>query len=368
MTSLQGPLVGLAIGEGTGPELADVFRRAVAVLARAHGLTLELAVVPHQFRTFGGVRGGSTRDAERIAREDAGIYETYLRDFRRRGGRVVFRTAFNAHSLYLVREHLLAVKVEVLPLTRGEILLVRDATQGFYGGENVISDDDEIQRTCVFRRENTHRVLRFALAEATARFGSLAAIDRAVVTCKFHLLGTRFAQWIAEFARESGVPFEVWQPDTANRYLLRGGLEGHVVIVGANEWADVMHADLLARHGLGTQEERCSRTVYLQDDVAGLEELQTVHGSADEIAGRGTVNPVATLRAAALLIERLGRAAGAVTRMEEALTSTAHEGQRTPDAGGNSTTAAVVDRVLARFAMSGEPEPVVAVDLEVPAP
>jgi tartrate dehydrogenase/decarboxylase/D-malate dehydrogenase len=147
----------------------------------------------------------------------------------------------------------------------------------------------------------------------------------------------------------------VWQPDTANRNLLRGALTGRVVIVGANEWADVMHADLLARHGLGSQEERCSRTVYLHHDLEGVEELQTVHGSADDIAGQGIVNPVATLRAAAVLVERVAQGAGVIARMEEALAAAARDGHRTPDAGGTSTTRAVVDRVLARFAESSEP-------------
>jgi tartrate dehydrogenase/decarboxylase/D-malate dehydrogenase len=358
MTPPQGLPVGLAIGDGTGAEVADVFRSAATVLARRFGIGLEFETAPHRFRTFEGVRAGSPIDAERAAREDAARYESYLREFRRRGGRVVFRTAFNAHSLYLVRERLLAVKVDYLPLPRGEILLVRDTTQGFYGGENGIDErDDEITRVCSFRRDNTHRVLRFALREAAARYGSAAAVDRAIVVCKFHLLGPRFARWVTEFARESGVPFDVWQPDTANRNLLRGGLTGRVVMVGANEWADVMHADLLARHGLGSQEERCSWTVFLHDDLEGVLELQTVHGSADDIAGRGIVNPVATLRAAAVLVERLTKGTGVVVRMEEALAGAAREGHRTPDAGGTSTTRAVVDRVLAGLAESSEPPP-----------
>ena len=347
------------------------FTSATTALSRAYGLHLEFEVATHRFRTFEAVRNVRMAEAERAAREDAAHYETYLLDFRRRGGRIVFRTAFNAHSLYLVRERLLAVKVDHLPLARGEILLVRDTTQGFYGGENSFDDqDDEIRRVCRFRRENTHRVLRFALGEAAARYGSLAAIDRAVVVCKFHLLGSRFARWVAEFAGESGVPFDVWQPDTANRNLLRGGLTGRVVLVGANEWADVMHADLLARHGLGSQEERCSRTVYLHDDLEGVEELQTVHGSADDIAGRGIVNPVATLRAAAVLVERVAPGPDVVGRMEEALAAAAREGHRTQDAGGTSTTRAVVDRVLRHFAEANDPPPVRSSDrrLEAPAP
>ena len=113
-----------------------------------------------------------------------------------------------------------------------------------------------------------------------------------------------------------------------------------------------MHADLLARCGLRAQEERCSRTVYLHDDVAGLEELQTVHGLADDIAGQGMVNPVATLRAAALLVERFGGTAGAVTAMEGALATAAAEGHVTPDEGGAATTSAVADQVLARLAVA----------------
>jgi len=347
--------IGLAIGAGTGPELTDVFRRTATALAEVNGLTLELEAVPHRFRTFASASENGALDVERAMQEDATIYEAFLRDFRRRGGCVVFRTAFNAPSLYRVRERLMAVKVEVLPLTSGEILLVRDATQGFYAGENIVNETgDEIQHICSFRRSNTHRVLRFALAEAVSRYGSIAVLDHAVVVCKVHLLGPQFEQWVTDFSREAGISFQVLQPDTTNRQLLRGALDGRTLLVGANEWADVMQPDLMARYGLGTQEERCSRTVYLDDDVMGLEEVQTAHGSADDLTGRGTVNPIATLRAAALAIERFGGRGGVVNIMEEAITSAARNGLRTPDAGGTSPTAVVVDHVLGRLA-SGTP-------------
>ncbi|MGG7378438.1 isocitrate/isopropylmalate family dehydrogenase, partial [Escherichia coli] len=82
------------------------------------------------------------------------------------------------------------------------------------------------------------------------------------------------------------------------------------------------------------QEERCSRNVYLADAVAGLEEYQTVHGSADDIAGEGRVNPVATLRAAAAMLERHAGIEGASERMEAALEDVARAGVATPDMGG----------------------------------
>jgi len=190
MTAPGPLLVGLAVGGGTGPELADLFRRAVAALADPR--EIEFAVASHRFRTFGEVlHGESDGDgAEHAAREDARIYEAFLRDLRRRGGRVVFRTAFNAHSLYRVRERLMAVRVEMLPLPEGELLLVRDATQGFYGGDNTTPDgQDEIRRTCRFSRDSTRRVLAFAVAEAVAHYGVGAPLDHAVVAYKFHVLG-----------------------------------------------------------------------------------------------------------------------------------------------------------------------------------
>jgi nicotinamidase-related amidase len=99
-----------------------------------------------------------------------------------------------------------------------------------------------------------------------------------------------------------------------------------------------MHTELLSRFGLGDQEERSSRNVYLAHDVAGLEEYQTVHGSADDIAGQSRVNPTATLRAAAALLERHAGFSGAGARMESIVRRLRESGPRTPDLGGRDTT------------------------------
>lgn len=352
MRSPTTPLsVGIAIGAGTGPELADVFERAAQTWAAERSSAVAFERCPHQFRTFGPIARGSVVDADRVMREDADRYAAFLRSLYCRGSRIVFRTAFNAQSLYRVREELLAAKVDVLPTATGEILLVRDASQGFYAGENLIDEDEDvIRRVCTFRRATTDRVLDFALREATARYGSVAALDRAVVACKFHLLGPQFARWIADYSRRSGVPFDLWQPDTTNRNLLRGELRGRVLIVGANEWADVMASDLMLRAGLGSQEECCSRVAYLEESVRGLAEVQTAHGSADDLSGKDVVNPAATLRAAALALEYGGMVPGLMARVGHAIAAVTSGGCCTPDAGGISSTTAVVDQVLAAVA------------------
>jgi nicotinamidase-related amidase len=131
-----------------------------------------------------------------------------------------------------------------------------------------------------------------------------------------------------------------------NRHLLRGTFRGNLLIVGGNEWGDIMHAELVARAGLGRQEQCCTRNVYLAPGVEGFVELQTVHGSADDIAGRGEVNPTATLRAAAAALEEVG-CAGAAAAVEHALAEVAGRGLATPDAGGRASTRELVEAVIA---------------------
>jgi nicotinamidase-related amidase/isocitrate/isopropylmalate dehydrogenase len=350
---LRAVRVGLAVGEGTGPELAEVFRSTTATLGAVHGLDVQLVTCPRRFLSYGALAAADVSPAEthRHADDDAAAYADWLRSAYAAGVRAVFRTAFNAQSLYLVREALWGVQVQSFAHLGGELLLVRDATQGFYTGRNAdpVVGEDRIERVLEFRRDRTHRVLDFARAEAAARWGEQAPGDRIVIAYKFHLLDRRFARWVREYGRSRGVEVELYQPDTTNRHLGRGLLDGRVTLVGANEWADVMHTELLSRFGLGNQEEHSSRNIYLADDVAGLEEHQTVHGSADDIAGQGRVNPTATLRASAALLERHAGCSGARARMEWVLQGVRASGPLTPDLGGRATTDEVTAAALQAY-------------------
>lgn len=314
--------MGLAVGEGTGPELAKVFEDTLRGLAGAHGVPVELRVCPRRYKTYPAVAWSavSAQEAADSAAADAKAYEAFVFESAALGFATIFRTAFNAQSIYLVRERLAGVKIEPLPFAGGEFLLIRDEAQGFYAGSNDApgASPDSITRTCEFSKAATERILDFSLAAAAERWGA-AGIGRVVMAYKFHLLDNRFARWVAEYAAKRGMAIDLFQPDTMNRGLLRGEFRGNVLIVGANEWLDIMHADLLARYGGFVQEERFTRNVYLDPRLRELTEYQTVHGSADDIAGRGIVNPIATIRAAADILERHAGLAGVVARVEAAI-------------------------------------------------
>jgi tartrate dehydrogenase/decarboxylase / D-malate dehydrogenase len=136
------------------------------------------------------------------------------------------------------------------------------------------------------------------------------------------------------------------QPDTANRNLIEHGLGRRTLLIAGNEWADIMHVMLLDRFGRHRQENRCTENHHLHPDVRGLVEYQTVHGSADDIAGRDEVNPTATIRAAAAVAERHCGCAGTVGLVERALESLRDNSVGTRDVGGRHGATAVVDALL----------------------
>jgi len=342
--------IGLALGAGTGPELGAVFRQMVDFFGGRYAIDVELCQSERLYRTYHSVSGsGSAADAaavSRQARNDADHYVGFCRQLAAAGVAALFRTAINAQSLYQVRQQLQAVKIERLKAGALDLLLVRDQAQGFYSGENTFDAERQIlTRNCSFDRHLTAAILEFGIRRARALWGE-GGIGRVVMAYKFHLLDGVFSAWARQWSAEHGIEIEVFQPDTVNRNLIHGELKGRVLCIGANEWADIMHVVLLHLMGLGPQESRCTQNVYLHPGLAGLTEYQTVHGSADSLAGRGLVNPFATMRAAAALLENHAGCAGAAILLEDALAHLTRAGILTPDLGGGSSTEEVVAAAL----------------------
>ena len=75
---------------------------------------------------------------------------------------------------------------------------------------------------------------------------------------------------------------------------------------------------------------------------------EPVHGSAPDIAGQGIANPLATFRAAALLLTELGET-NAANRIEQSVMATLRDKILTKDLGGNATTAEITMAVISRL-------------------
>ena len=110
------------------------------------------------------------------------------------------------------------------------------------------------------------------------------------------------------------------------------------VVVLPNLYGDIL-SDLAAGiiGGLGLAPSGC-----YGDDYAYFE---SAHGSAPDIAGRGIINPTATLLSAAMMLSYLGFD-DAATRLEHAVRAVYAEGKPlTPDQGGSGTTVEFCDAV-----------------------
>ncbi|MCK8678560.1 isocitrate/isopropylmalate family dehydrogenase [Streptomyces lichenis] len=346
---MTAPLIALAVGRGTGPELAPVFERVLHRITGLHGTRVEVVRSPRLYHSYVSLRAeaAGTGEFARLTEQDAAHYERFCREQAAAGVRAVFRTAINAQSLYLVRQRLTAVKVEPLTAGSARMLLVRDQAQGFYTGENRHTSGTVV-RTMEFSRSVTDQVLRYAVDRARALWPD--GPSRVVMAYKYHLLDGALDDWTGGMSDELGIAVDLFQPDTVNRNLITHGPEDRTVLVAGNEWADIMHVVLLDRYGAERQENRCTENVHLAAGLHELVEYQTVHGSADDLAGRDLVNPVATIRAAARVAERHAGCPGAEAAAEAALAAVQARGVRTPDLGGEARTTEVVDAVLAELA------------------
>jgi 3-isopropylmalate dehydrogenase len=85
----------------------------------------------------------------------------------------------------------------------------------------------------------------------------------------------------------------------------------------------------------------------LGDGGPGL--FEPVHGSAPDIAGQGTANPLAMILSAALMLRHGLAMEDAAAAVESAVDRALAEGLRTADLGGGATTEQATQAVLANL-------------------
>jgi isocitrate/isopropylmalate dehydrogenase len=192
----------------------------------------------------------------------------------------------------------------------------------------------------VISEAGSRRVIRFAFELARSR---KAAGHPGRVTCssKYNMLPQSDGLF-REVAQAVANDF----PDVELQTLIVDDLAQRLVtqpheldvVVLPNLYGDIL-SDLAGGvvGGLGVAPSGC-----YGDDYAYFE---SAHGSAPDIAGRGIVNPTATILSAAMMLGHLGFD-DAGTRLDDAVTAVFAEGKvLTPDQGGSATTIEFCDAV-----------------------
>ena len=232
----------------------------------------------------------------------------------------------------------------------GEIdfVVVRENTEGEYaqvGGFVYQFQPHEVAiQTSVFTRRGTERVVRYAFELAVKR----GRKKRVTSITKSNALGFSMTLWDRTFqevaSRFPDVETESLLVDTAAMNFVRRP-ESFDVVVASNLFGDIL-SDLSAIL-VGSMGLAASANLDPQRRFPSM--FEPVHGTAPDIAGKGVVNPLATILSAAMMLDHL-ELADAARAIEGAVAAVLAEGKvRTADLGGSSRTEEVTDAVLEKL-------------------
>jgi tartrate dehydrogenase/decarboxylase/D-malate dehydrogenase len=238
-----------------------------------------------------------------------------------------------------------------LALRKGEQIdfaVVRENTEGEYaqvGGFVYHDQPEEVAiQTAVFTRRGIERIVRFAFELAVRR----GRKKRVTSVTKSNAQGFGMVLWDRTFAAVAAefpdISTESLLVDAAAMNFIRRP-ESFDVVVGSNLFGDILSdisAILVGSMGLAP-------SANLDPTRRYPSMFEPVHGSAPDIAGKGVVNPLATILSAAMMLDYLG-ATEAATEVERAVADVLAGGRvRTPDLGGRSSTSEVTYAVLEKL-------------------
>jgi hypothetical protein len=360
MTSNIKPTIGVIEGGGTGPELAEVFEKVVSTIYKKEtGKDVEFLSFKKQFgynpktflklkkeyytKPYSFVKKICDKDVNNILKFDDILLS--------KNGIGIFRTAINAETLYYLRKQTKTVKVVPLKIKKEnkevDVFFIRDQIQGYYTTEKIKTTKKGIEITSIFREELFDIILNFVKEKAIELGFENSTI---LFLYKFHIMGIELQKMIDSAMRKSKLKNEylVMQPDSGIHLLLhdiyvKKNIKKIIVICG-NEIGDVLLETLIHHYGLGTKETFFTSNFILSKK--NLESLQTMHGSADDIAGKGIVNPIATLKLSAYALEKWLKVTNAIEKMEKIISKAVQNKNVTKDKGGDKKTTEVVDYVL----------------------
>ena len=218
-----------------------------------------------------------------------------------------------------------------------DIVFLRENTEGVYAGHEDRLTDDVSTLTRVVTETASRR-----LAEFACDYVDDGDHDGFTVAHKANVMREtdgRFRDAVIDVADERGVATDTALMDALATHLCLTP-EEYGVVVCPNLAGDVL-SDLAAGlvGGLG----------LLPSANIGPERglFEPVHGTAPDIAGEGVANPAATILSAAMLLDYLDY--DEADDVRAAVEAVLADGPRTPDLGGDASTAdvteAVVDRV-----------------------
>ncbi len=243
-----------------------------------------------------------------------------------------------------------AALIDSSPLKRERIegtdlLVVRELTGGIYFGESGRSGDTA-HDDCSYSVPEIERITRTAFEAALQRAESRGSAPRVTSVDKANVLETS-RLWRETVKRVAGefpeVELEHMLVDNTAMQLVSRPTDFDVIVT-ENLFGDILSDEAAMLTGsLGMLPSASIGA----EGTPGL--FEPVHGSAPDIAGQGTANPLATMLSAAMMLRYGLGDGGAADRLEGAVDEVLESGLRTPDlaTGADHETPAGTEEVTA---------------------
>ncbi len=342
-------------GDGIGPEVLAEAKRVAAHIAPdlefteglvggasydAHGepLTVDTLVQAKSSDAvlLGAVGGPKWADTERDKRPEMGLLKL-------RKGMDVFanlRPAFCFPALVEAS----SLKHEIVDGL--DIMIVRELTSGVYFGEprGIVPgpmDESYGFETSRYTAREIKRVARVAFEIARGRGGNLCSVEKSNVMES----GLFWRQEVTKLHGEEGdgVSLSHMYADACAMELVRAPKQFDTLLAG-NLFGDILSdAAAMLTGSIGMLPSASLGA----EGRPGL--YEPVHGSAPDIAGQGIANPCAAILSLEMALRwSLGRAEAA-DRLFTAVGQALDAGARTRDLGGDMSTTAMGDAIIAQL-------------------
>ncbi len=358
-------------GDGIGPEVIAQGKKVLEAAAEVHGFDLEWIDYPHGADHYLATGELISEDALRELGQYKAIYLGAVGDDRVKPG-VLEKGILLAMRFYFDQY----INLRPVKLLEGvwtplkdkgpkdiDFTVVRENTEDFYigiGGStkkrasihelgvirklykvkfdlDIDSDSDEIAyQIGMISREGTERVIRYAFELAQTSRGHLSSVDKANVLTDIYGLWRRIFEEVA--ADYIDVKTDFNYVDAITMWFVKNP-EWFDIVVAPNMFGDII-TDLgaMIQGGLGFAPGG-------NINPEGTSMFEPIHGSAPKYKGMNMANPIATIWAGSMLLERLGEK-GAAETVVNAIERNIKEGKvKTRDMGGSSSTLDVGDNI-----------------------
>jgi tartrate dehydrogenase/decarboxylase/D-malate dehydrogenase len=353
--------IAVIAGDGIGKEVVPAATEVLKIAAGEGGFACDFVDLPWGCDYY--LRAGRMMDAdgiEQLLKFDA-IYLGAIGDPR-------VADHISARELILPLRQRLGQYVNLRPMrllpgissplaNRGaadiDMVCVRENSEGEYcgiGGRLHGGTAYEVaEQTGVFTRHGIERIVRYAFRIAESRPRKLLAS-----ATKSNALQHSMVLWdevVAGVAKEfPHVELRKYHVDALAARMITHP-QTLDVIVASNLFGDILtdigsaiSGSLGVGPGGNINPERTTPSMF-----------EPIHGSAPDIAGKGVANPIAAIWAGAMMLDHLGERS-AHDRILRAIEGVVADGRvKTPDLGGQATTAEMTRAVTAAFATTTQP-------------